>query len=280
MNILKKTNRNDPMRLVFEDSLYSPSEIYHEASKLNASNVRRFHRRMMRVIGQEFFLRRISQAYKLYATSPAVALPRGAELAEPPLAKSLREIIVKRRSAREYTGKPISLNDLNIVLRNSYGITGRAMLPHNIEQKLRAVPSGGALFPLEIYAACFRVEGVEPGIYHYNVQDESLECVRQGEFHNELGRACFYEEMFQKLPVLVMISGILKRSSIKYTERAYRFMVLEAGHVGQNLCLSATALGLGNIMLGGYLDDELNKVIGLDGVNETVIYTAALGGVS
>ncbi|PYP83520.1 MAG: hypothetical protein DMF61_23145 [Blastocatellia bacterium AA13] len=279
MDILKKTNRKDPMRLIYEESLYSPSEIYQEVSKLNASNIRRFRRRIERVLGQEFFLRRISQAYKMYPTCPRVVLPSGAELVEPPLAKSLRETIVKRRSARAYSGQPLSINDLSIVLRNSYGITGRATLLHNVEQKLRAVPSGGALFPLELYVACFRVDGIEPGIYHYNVQDESLECVRQGQLDGEFGRICFTEEMFSKLPALVMISGLLKRSSLKYSERAYRFMVLEAGHVAQNLCLSTSALGLGSLMIGGYLDEEIDQLLGVDGVQETVIYMAAVGGV-
>lgn len=196
------------------------------------------------------------------------------------MAKSLREIIVKRRSAREYSGSALSINDLSIVLRNSYGITGRAILLHEIEQKLRAVPSGGALYPLELYVACFRVDGVEPGIYHYNVQDESLECTQPGQFREEFGRICFTEKMFSNLPVLVIITGILQRSSLKYSERAYRFMVLEAGHVGQNLCLSATALGLGSLMLGGYLDDEIDRMIGVDGVQETTLYMAVVGGTS
>lgn len=279
MDILKKTNRKDPMRLIYEEPLYSPSEIYQEVSKLNATNIRRFRRRIQRVLGQEYFLRRISQAYKLYPTCPCVLLPSGAELSEPPAAKSLREVIVKRRSAREYSGSALSINDLSIVLRNSYGITGRAILLHEVEQKLRAVPSGGALYPLELYAACFRVDGVEPGVYHYNVQDESLECTQPGQFREEFGRICFTEKMFSNLPVLVIITGILKRSSLKYSERAYRFMVLEAGHVGQNLCLSATALGLGSLMLGGYLDDEIDRMIGVDGVQETTLYMAAVGGI-
>lgn len=267
------------MRLIYEESLYSPSEIYQEAAKLNSSNIRKFRRRIERVLGQEFFLRRISQAYKMYPTCPRIALPSGAELVETPLAKSLREAIVKRRSSRDYSGLPLSMNDVSIVLRNSYGVTGRATLQHDVEQKLRAVPSGGALYPLEIYAACFNVDGVEPGVYHYNVQEESLECVRQGQFSAEFGRICFTEAMFSKLPMLVIISGILKRSSLKYSERAYRFMVLEAGHVGQNLCLSATALGLGSLMLGGYLDEEIDKILGVDGVQETALYMAAVGGI-
>lgn len=116
------------------------------------------------------------------------------------------------------------MNDVSIVLRNSYGVTGRATLQHDVEQKLRAVPSGGASYPLEIYAACFNVEGVEPGVYHYNVQEESLECVRQGQFSAEFGRICFTEAMSSKLPMLVIISGILKLEGAFEHSRCHNFI--------------------------------------------------------
>ncbi len=278
MNILKKTPRKDPLQLIFAETLDSPSEIYHEASKLNQANIRGFRRRMQRVLGQEFFLRRISQAYKTYPTKESVALLKPRAEDQPPLVKALREIIVKRRSCRDYSGLALTQDQLGVILHNSYGITGRAMLPHNIEQMLRAVPSGGGLYPLELYAACFDVEGVEPGVYHYRVPEHQLETVAAGQFREEFGRAFFYEEMFQKLPALFIITGILKRSSIKYNERAYRFMLLEAGHVGQNLCLSAGALQLGNVMLGGFMDDEVNALLGVDGLQEAALYAAAIGG--
>lgn len=281
MDILKKTPRKDPFKLIYEDSMTSPSELYHETSKLNQCNIRGFRRRMQRVLGQEYFLRRISQAYKTYPTSPHIALPPLAEtVVQSPPVQALHDIIAKRRSCRDYTGRALSQVELGTLLRNGYGITGHAMLPHQIEQKLRAVPSGGALFPLELYAVCFRVAGIAPGIYHYRVPGHELELVKSGQYEEEFGRAFFYEEMFRQLGALILITGILKRSSIKYNERGYRFMVLEAGHVGQNLCLSASALQLGNVMLGGFMDDDVNNLIGLDGVQETTLYAAAFGGMS
>jgi SagB-type dehydrogenase family enzyme len=278
VNILKKTARKDPLQLIFEETLDSPSEVYHEASKLNDANIRSFRRRMQRVLGQEFFLRRISQAYKTYPTIESIALPKPLAETQPPLAQALREIILQRRSCRDYSGQALTQDQLSVVLRNSYGITGRALLPYKIEQNLRAVPSGGGLYPLELYAACFNVENIEPGVYHYRVADNQLEAVATGQFSEQFGRAFFYEEMFQQLPALIVITGILKRSSIKYNERAYRFMLLEAGHVGQNLCLSASALKLGNVMLGGFLDDDVSSLLGVDGTQETALYAAAIGG--
>ncbi|HYX26966.1 MAG TPA: SagB/ThcOx family dehydrogenase [Pyrinomonadaceae bacterium] len=278
MNILKKTARKDPLVLLFEETITSPQEISHEASKLNHANIRGFRRRMQRVLGQEFFLKRIAQAYKTYPTIQSIALPKPLAASQPPLAQALFEIIAGRRSCRAYDGSAVTQDQLSTVLQNSYGITGRAMLPFKIEQRLRAAPSGGGLYPLEVYAACFDVEGITPGIYHYRTIDHHIEPIKLGQFRDEFGRAFFYEEMFQKLPLLVIITGVLKRSSIKYNERAYRFMLLEAGHVGQNLCLSATALKLGSVMLGGFMDDDVSTLLGVDGLQEAALYSAAIGG--
>jgi SagB-type dehydrogenase family enzyme len=83
--------------------------------------------------------------------------------------------------------------------------------------------------------------------------------------------------MFQQVSAVLVISGILKRSSLKYGERAYRFMMIEAGHVGQNICLTSFALNLGCLMLGGFNDDEVDDLLGIDGVSETTLYASAIG---
>jgi SagB-type dehydrogenase family enzyme len=277
MDIMQKRLRKDPLRLLYEDTIHSQAEIYHELSKITHANGRSFRRRIQSIIGPEFFLKRLSQGYKSYPTSESVPLPKGKEVSETPLGQEFRKMIVNRRSVRQFTGRAVSLNEISVLMRNTYGITGRQTLQYNIEQILRAVPSGGALYPLELYVASFDVEGLEPGVYHYNVQKHSLEHVKSGQFRAELGRAFFYEEMFKKVSAQVIITGVLKRSYLKYGERSYRFMTLEAGHVGQNLVLSAVAMNLGCLMLGGYIDDDVNNVLEIDGVNESTLYGAAIG---
>jgi len=277
MDIMQKRLRKDPLRLLYEDTIHSQAEIYHELSKITHANGRSFRRRIQSIIGPEFFLKRLSQGYKSYPTSESVPLPKGAQVSETPLAQEFRKMIVNRRSVRQFTGRAVSLNEISVLMRNTYGITGRQMLQYNIEQILRAVPAGGALYPLELYVASFDVEGLEPGVYHYNVQKHSLEHVRSGQFQTELGKAFFYEEMFKKVSAQIIITGVLKRSYLKYGERSYRFMTLEAGHVGQNLVLSAVAMNLGCLMLGGYIDDDVNNILEIDGVNESTLYGAAIG---
>src|SRR5262249_16389798 len=182
MDILQKRTRNDMVRLLYDEQLATLSEEYHEASKINNINGRSYRRRIHSIIGPEFFLKIISQSYKTYPTAEIALLPGNKELSEPSPARGLREIIFKRRSVRSFVRQPISVESLSTLLRNAYGITGSVQLNHGVEQKVRAVPSGGALFPLEIYIASFRVEGLIPAIYHYNVREHCLENVRPGLF--------------------------------------------------------------------------------------------------
>jgi SagB-type dehydrogenase family enzyme len=277
MDVTSKRSKLDALRIMYEEPLFSPSEIYHEASKITVATGRAYGRHIQSVIGSESFLKRMAKGYKSYVTSPRFKLAEPAEISEPDPAKHLREIITRRRSVRRFSGRNLSSNDVAVLMQNAYGITGKVNLRFNIEENLRSVPSGGALYPLEIYAGCIRVQDIDPGLYHYNVLEHSLELVRAGNFGRQFQEAYFVDNLFDTAALLVIISGMPRRSSIKYQERAYRFMLLEAGHVGQNLCLSGCALGLGSVMLGGFMDDQVNDLLGLDGVNEKALYCAAFG---
>ncbi len=279
MDIFQKRTRKDPLRHIYDSPDSKSAEAYHEASKINEINGLSFRRRIGTVLGSPFYLRLITRGYKAYPTAPKMSLPDYTEFEDTPRSRKLREIVVTRRSIREFTGEPISLNNVAHILFNSYGTTGRMTLSFGIEQDARAVPSGGALYPLELYVAAHKVDGLEPGIYHYNVEGHSLELVREGQFSVEFGRALFYEDMFKNVAAALVVTAIPRRSSMKYGERSYRFINLEAGHVGQAACLTACALDIGCVMLGGFYDDDVDNLIGIDGVNEMTLYTCALGGV-
>ena len=277
MDIFQKRSRKDPLRLIYDFPDYTSAEVYHEASKINEANGLSFRRRIGTVLGSPFFLKLITRGYKSYPTLPRTSLPDYTKFDDTPRSRKLREIIVRRRSVREFSGEPISLNNVAQILFNAGGITGRMTLSFNIEQDARAAPSGGALYPLELYVAAHKVDGLEPGIYHYNVEEHSLELVREGQFSAEFGEALFYEDMFKSVAATIVITAVPKRSSLKYGERSYRFMNLEAGHVGHAACLTACALDIGCVMLGGFYDDHVDDLLGVDGVNEITLYTCALG---
>ena len=142
---------------------------------------------------------------------------------------------------------------------------------------LRAVPSGGALYPLELYAAVLRVGELEPGLYHFDPLSPGLEVIRLGLLAEELAALSTYPEIVCSCPVLVFVAAIFGRTRFKYGLRGYRFALLEAGHVAQNIVLAATALGLAALPLGAFYDRRTDAFLGLDGVNESTLYGIALG---
>ena len=183
---------------------------------------------------------------------------------------SLKEAIERRRSERGYSGEAMSLSELSYLLHYAVGITEEA-------HHFRAAPSAGALYPIEVYPLVNNVEGLASGIYHYVVADHSLELVREGDFRRELVRYALGQEMMGEANVVLALSSILKRAEWRYRERAYRYVLLEAGHIGQNVYLVATSMGLGVCGVGAYSDRGYNRLIGVDENKESVIYLLSLG---
>ena len=185
-------------------------------------------------------------------------------------ALSLERAIASRRSVRDYAAAPLTLDDLSRLLHAAQGIT-------EPRRGLRAVPSAGALYPIELYPVVRDVAGLEPGIYHYAVQEHALERVQAGDLHSAVMRAGLGQSVLGRAAVCFVLSAIFQRTRFKYRERAYRYVLLEAGHVGQNLCLAATGLGLGACTVGAFDDDALNDLLGLDGQEEAALYISAVG---
>jgi SagB-type dehydrogenase family enzyme len=182
------------------------------------------------------------------------------------------EIIKNRRSIRSFAGRPVSKADLSNLLWAAQGITARRR-----NFGFRTAPSAGALYPMETYLVVNRVQGLEPGIYHYEIEAHSLTSLKKGDFSDAVTRAAFNQETVRAADIVFIWSAIFARSKWKYKERADRYIYIEAGHIAQNLALAAAALGLGSCPVGAFVDDEMNNLLGLDGIDESVIYTTALG---
>jgi len=203
---------------------------------------------------------------KTYPDVPRIPLPDPSGWQ----ALSLEQTIAARRSVRDYTGEPLTLDDLSRLLHAAQGIT-------EPRRGLRAAPSAGALYPIELYPVVRDVVGLEPGIYHYAVQEHALERVQAGDWHTGVMQAGLGQSVLGRAAVCFVLSAIFQRTRFKYRERAYRYVLLEAGHVGQNLCLAATGLGLGACTVGAFDDDDLNELLGLDGQEEATLYIIAVG---
>jgi SagB-type dehydrogenase family enzyme len=207
--------------------------------------------------------------FKDYPSAPALALPPPPPPAGPPV----EEVILRRRSVRDYGVRPMTLDQLSGLLAYSAGITDN----RDPEWPFRAIPSSGGLFPLEVYPVLFNVEGAAPGVYHYDVRRHRLEQVRAGDFRQQVYQAAVSQEMLLRAALALVVTAIYERVAWKYVDRSYRYIMLEAGHLGQNVYLTATALGLGPSSIGAFFDDEVNQLIGVNGRNEAAVYLLSIG---
>ena len=206
-------------------------------------------------------------AFKTYPAAKNLALPTEWQLPQADFWQLLRQ----RRSARRYSGNPLSLEDLSLLLWACGGITGRAG-----NWLLRSAPSAGALYPIETYVAVEKPQDFSTGLYHFNVRNFALESLLQTSAAVEIASACLMQHFMAEAAVIFIWSGILRRNMAKYGHRGLRYICMDAGHICQNLLLAAEALGRRACPVAAFFDDELNRILGLDGEEETVLYLAAV----
>lgn len=208
------------------------------------------------------------ETYKDYPSSPRIKL-------DPPDGRGgmpLWEVIRQRRSVRNFAAKSIEKAHLSQLLWASQGITAEYS-----GYELRAAPSAGALYPVETYLSVQNVEGIEPGIYHYSVRHHELHQLQLGDFRSTAARAALDQDFMASANVVFIWTAVFARSKWKYSQRAYRYVYLDAGHIAQNVALAAIALGLGSCQIGALYDDEVNSIIEVDGERESVLYLTIVG---
>lgn len=194
-----------------------------------------------------------------------------------PAASPLLELIASRQSCREFSAEPIGLSELASVLEAGYGLTGLRKWPNGHRTFGRAVPSAGGLYPLEVYVVCNRVESLLPGIYHFNVCAHALEPLPQSCTIAELLPDLMHQSFLEPASALCVLTAVLPRTLRKYGARGYRYVLIEAGHAAQNICLRAVELGLSSLCVGGFTDHRLNRRLEADGSSEAALYAVALG---
>lgn len=183
-----------------------------------------------------------------------------------------------RRTVRDYARDPVSFADFSALVQWTWGHTSVVRVPEVGDHLLKTSPSGGARHPIEVYPIVHRVEDVPPGVYHYAVEENALERLAAGEFEAESVDLCGHQDWVGDAAAVFLMTAALERSMWKYDHsRAYRVVLLDAGHLGQTFCLVATALGLGPFTTAATLDQEIEELIGLDGVSEVPVYATAVG---
>jgi SagB-type dehydrogenase family enzyme len=272
---------DDVHTLVTEPAVDSLAELYHENSKLRRINSRDYGQFISSLTKLPYLIGKMAHSYKVYPTAETISLPLYKPSASPS-SLTLEEVIHRRRSVRTFSGEPLSLSIISKLLHYSYGITSISAPPglRSRDFCFRATPSAGALYPLELYLITWRSLGLNPGIYHYCVPTHSLELLAIGDFADEATKYTLCDDLAATAAGFFFVTALFQRTMLKYNERGYRFVLLDAGHLAENMCLMACNLGLGILPIGGFLDDEINRVLAVDGINETVVYAMAVGTIS
>ncbi len=240
-------------------------EVFHENTKLGRLSTRAYSAWMINFARSRMYRQTLHQEYKVYTLMERRALPR----VQPQT--PLERTIVDRRSIRAFTGEPIGVNELARLLWFTYGRTD----PRGV---LRAVASGGGLYPLEIYVVALAVEGLDPGVYHYDVRDGDLDVISPGDHRPALREILHWQGIdIDRASFAMVCTAAFRRNTIKYLDRGYRMILMEAGEVAQNFCLLATSMGIGACLMGGFHDDRLSALLEIDGVDEAPLLAALVG---
>ena len=191
-------------------------------------------------------------------------------LPEPELdsSSSLERCLRMRRSCRDFRAAPIALKDVSQLLWAAQGITGLG--------GLRTAPSPGALYAIRPYLVAGNIAGLAPGIYRFDPEAHELVLAQAGDFRGSLVKATGDQHCVADAAMVLVLAANYARVAREYGQRAERLLHIEAGHIGQNVCLEATALGLGVIGLGAFRDQDVKTALSIP-AREEVVYLVAAG---
>ncbi len=256
------------------------AEIFHENSKYT-QNVSQKLGRSAGLFETDEFQWSVAQHDPQYPAAPTVALPEPESLDH-----SLAAALLERRTVRSYGSDPVDLSSLSTLLRYGCGQSASVSISlddgSEVTRNFRTYPSGGALYPVEVYVAAFDCAGLSPGVYHYEPSGHRLRRLSTGGDDFESAVADLIRSPTDVVDVtdgsaLIALTGAFGRAKAKYGPRGYRFTLQESGHLAQNLQLVAPATGIEAALLGSFDDYETDDLLGIDGVEEGSVYTLLIG---
>lgn len=212
--------------------------------------------------------------FKSYPGRPRVALPRHAA----DRGVSLERALELRRTVRDFAARPVPFEDFADVIRGAWGRTGWIEAGPLGRLPTRSSPSAGARHPIECYALVWNVEGLAPGLYHYNVRGNFLERLRRGDFRADAARIAAAQGWIRRAAFLCVMTAVARRLFWKYSsDEAYRLFFLDAGHLAQTFALLCAARGLGPFTTAAMRESRIEALLGLDGVSEFPVYLCGAG---
>ena len=181
---------------------------------------------------------------------------------------STEETLVKRRSVRDYTHEPLTLTEVSQLLWAAQGTTSDGIY--------RAAPSAGALYPLEVYMIVGNVEDLAAGVYQYKPKGHELVMILEGDMRSRLTDAALGQGPVGNAAIDIVLTSVYDRITRKYGDRGVRYALIEIGHVGQNICLQATAMDLGSVCIGAFYDEQVRALLKLP-EEEAPLYIIPIG---
>ena len=201
----------------------------------------------------------------IYRSIPLVRLPPPIKIAD-----SFQDVVEKRCSRRDFHAHNIQLDELSTLLSLAAGYK-------QSDSRRKYTPSSGGFNEVEVFIIVLHVEELSPGIYYYNAMQHALHCVVHGDFSEWVRQDLFYQEDWAKASVIFILAAQLDRLRKKYQHRAYRLCLLDVGHSAQNLYMGASALNLKVCEVLGYIESEIEQVLGIDGIDTPTFSTVVVG---
>ena len=191
---------------------------------------------------------------------------------------SFYQTLHARRTRRTFSAAPASLAGVSQLLKTTWGVQGYVETESFGPLPLKTSPSAGARHPIEVYLMALRVKGLARGLYHYDPEVHALERVSSGATAQQARDYCADQPHAAGAAALFIMTAVFARTMWKYPHpRAYRVVLLDAGHLGQTFCLTATRMGLAPFSTAALADTLIERDLGLDGISESVIYVTGIG---
>lgn len=202
-----------------------------------------------------------------------VTLPR-----RRPASNEFERVLLERKTHRRFTKQPVPLSAISHLLAMVWGVQGYIQSSIFGQLAHKTSPSGGARHPGEVYVVPLRVDGLKPGIYHYDPVRHRLATVHVGPMVAKASAYCEKQRHCRDAAALFLMTAVFPRTMWKYhAARAYRVVLLDAGHLCQTFLLTATSMGLGPFCTAALKDTLIEQDLGIDGVTESVLYIAGVG---
>jgi SagB-type dehydrogenase family enzyme len=253
--------KNKTIKKLLINDTFSVSNDFHKQTKIKQFNKEKNHKKPK--TWTKIY-------YKSYPRLDKIFLPQPEENNN----NNLFRLLTLRRSRRKFSEKTLNQKELSTILSYSAGIT--QIDNSKFEYALRSYPSAGARFPLELYININKTDKIKKGIYHYNIKENSLELIRQGNYQ-KLFKNITNQNICSKSNINIIITAVFDRTRIKYGNRGYRFPFIEAGHLAQNLYLISESLKLNCCAIGGFIDNKINNLLDLADTCEKTIYIVSIG---